>query len=910
MKGRRLGPYELGDQLGAGGMGEVWLAQDTRLGRQVAVKVLPGDFASDPERLARFEQEARAAAALNHPHIAAVHDVGVDDGVHYMVQEYLQGQPLREALEKGAVPLKKSLALGTEIAEALRAAHKAGIVHRDLKPENIFVTEDGHAKVLDFGLAKLTEVARGPLSSESMSPTELLTDTGSVMGTAGYMAPEQVRGEDVDPRADLFSLGCILWEMVTGRRAFAGKSVPHTLHKILDEEPEGSEIGDGGVPLRLRWVLQKALAKDREARTQSAGDLVVDLRQVAAEVESGTALLDPGVVPVSDEAPATVETGIRPALAIPAAVLLVAVAAIATWALLRTGTSVDRDVSRFEIQVTDSELDVGLGASVILSPDGRTLVYADRDGAWRRPLDELEPKPVVEGAVDNVVFSPDGQWIAYEQNETLWRVLAAGGSRQEVAKAMNDRGTYWGEAGTILLAPNRFGPIMRVRVDDGGEPEPPEPVTELEGDEITHRWPQLLPDGRAVLYTAHVNTAGFDNANIVVRDLNTLERRVLLRGGSYARYAPTGHLVYATGGALFAVPFDIERLEVTGTSVPILENLQTDRHGGAQYDFSDDGTLVYLRAGDDATAPSRSWAFVARDGSIAQEWPTSGFSWGSALSPKGDRLAATVNDDAGTGLGDLWIWERERAAPRRITFDEANDIHPTWLPGGKELIYASNDDGTYRLYRVRADGSGGREPLPDPYESESEVPQAISSDGRWLLTKTLGPRELRVRDLTGEEAPRLIGNTAGFVSEADLSPDAGWVAYTSDESGDWEVYAVPFLAGNAEKVTVSVGGGGMPSWSDDGRSIYYRSAEGVMVVDLEIVDGELRPGDPRALFEGDFDGTVVGFPFRGHGLLSFDAAGDGETFVLSRSDAGARQTTATIVFNWFEELERLVPTGR
>jgi serine/threonine-protein kinase len=890
-------------------MGEVWLAQDTRLGRQVAVKVLPGDFASDPERLARFEQEARAAAALNHPHIAAVHDVGVDDGVHYMVQEYLQGQPLREALEKGALPLKKSLALGTEIAEALRAAHKAGIVHRDLKPENIFVTEDGHAKVLDFGLAKLTEVARGPLSSESMSPTELLTDTGSVMGTAGYMAPEQVRGEDVDPRADLFSLGCILWEMVTGRRAFAGKSVPHTLHKILDEEPEGSESEDGSLPLRLRWVLQKALAKDPESRTQSAGDLVVDLRQVAAEVESGAALLDPVAVAISDETPATVETGIRPALAIPAAVLLVALTAIAMWALLRPGTSVDRNVRRFEIQVTDSELDVEFGASVILSPDGRTLVFADRDGVWWRPLDDLESKLVFEGGTGhNPVFSPDGQWIAYEQGGALWRVPVKGGASLRVTDARQDRGTYWGEEGTILLAPNARGPILRVRVDGSGEPEP---VTELQGDEITHRWPQLLPDGRAVLYTAHVGIAGFDNANIVVRDLSTGERREVLRGGSYARYVPTGHLVYATGGALLAVPFDIERLEVTGTSIPILEGLRTSpSNGGAQYDFSDDGTLVYLRAGDDAIAPSNSWAFVARDGSIAQEWPTGGYSWGSALSPKGDRLAATVNDDAGTGVGDLWIWERERAAPRRITFDEGNDIHPTWLPDGKGLIYASRDEGPWRLYRVPADGSGGREPLPDPYDSESEVPQAISSDGRWLLTKTLGQRALRVRDLTGEEAPRLIGKTAGFVNDADLSPDAGWVAYTSDETGDWEVYAVPFLAEDGEKVAVSVGGGGMPSWSDDGRSIYYRSAEGVKVVDLEIVDRELRPRPPRALFEGDFAGTVVGLPFRGHGLLSFDAAGDGEIFVLSRSDAGTRQTTATIVFNWFEELERLVPTGR
>jgi serine/threonine-protein kinase len=607
-----------------------------------------------------------------------------------------------------------------------------------------------------------------------------------------------------------------------------------------------------------------------------------------------------------------VETGIRPALAILAAVLLVAVTAIATWALLRPDAPVDRNVSRFEIQVTDSELDLAMGASVILSPDGHTLAFAARDGVWVRRLDSAEPRRIAEGSVKNMVFSADGQWITYEENRTRWRVPVTGGSPLVVAEAPNDRGAYWGEADTLLLAPDKRGPIVRVSVDGNGESKP---VTELQGDETTHRWPQLLPDRGAVLFTAHVNTGNFDNANLVVRDLTSGEQRVVLQGGSYARYVPTGHLVYINGGVLFAVPFDIERLEVTGTSVPLLEGVRDFLpSGGAQYHFSDNGTFVYMRAFDDATPLSNSWALVARDGSIEQEWPTSGYSWGPALSPDGGRLAATVND-AVTGDGALWIWERERAAPRRITFDEGNDILPTWLPDGKGLIYANNGDGPYRLYRVRADGSGGREPLPDPDDGGSEFPLATSSDGRWLLTRTREPgsegqRALRVHDLTGEGAPRLIGTAAGTARHADLSPDAGWIAYTSDESGDWEVYAVPFLAEDGGKVAVSVDGGGMPRWSDDGRSIYYRSAEGVMVVDLEIVDGGLRPGAPRTLFEGDFAGTVVGFPFQRAGLQSFDAARDGETFVLSRSSAGARQATATIIFNWFEELERLVPTGR
>ncbi len=910
MIGDTLGPYKIIEKLGSGGMGDVYLGDDTRLGRKVAIKVLPAEFASDPERLARFEQEARAAAGLNHPHIAVVHDVGSEAGesgetIHYIVQEHLEGETLREPLKKGALSTKKALAVAVEVAEAMGAAHAAGIVHRDLKPDNIFVTKDGHAKVLDFGLAKLTEMT-GPGGKDiSMSPTVLGTMAGQVMGTAGYMSPEQVEGDgEIDGRADIFAFGCVLYEMAVGQRAFGGESVLDTLHAIARTDPQPVGEIKPDAPAELGRVLNKCLAKEREQRYQHAEDLLVDLRGLAGEVDAGTAPSFVDGSALAAAAPSTRRLAPWVAAGFVAGAML---AALVVGMALGAGTTSGNEVARFEIKVSESALDLQDGAAVVLSPDGQTIAYATTGGLWVRRLSGFEPRQIVEGGLDNPVFSPDGQWLAYEQGGTLWRVPVTGGSPLEITEASFDRGTFWGEDDAILLSPNRFGPIVRVSIDGNGEPQP---VTELTGDDITHRWPQLLPGGRALLFTAHTRTEGFEDASIMVRDLSSGEQRVVFRGGSYGRYVPSGHLVYSIGGALFAAPFDIEGLTVTGPSAPVIEDVQTDSSGGgAQFHFADNGTLVVVPAVAQA-GESLSWVFVDREGNVEQEWMPGGFSYGPALSPDGSRLVATVIGEEGEQ--NLWSWDRGRAAPTRITFSETTDIFAVWLPNGRELIYAADADGLFRLYRLRADGSGEGEPLPDPGEV-NEFPLSISADGRWLLTgKNSGAaRSVWVRDLTGGDAPRLVLDIGDSTAQAELSPDAGWIAYTSNESGDWEVYAVPFLAEDGEKAALSVGGGGMAYWSDDGRSIYYRSQGGVMVVDLEIVDGRLRPGAPRSLFEGAFFGDVMGFPYEDTGLTNLDAAGDGETFVLQQAPgAGGSQASAVIVFNWFAELERLVPTGR
>jgi len=894
--GTRLGPYEITAQIGAGGMGEVYQATDTKLKRQVAIKVLPESVAADSERLARFQREAEVLASLNHPNIAAIYGLEDADGSKALVMELVEGPTLADRIAHGPIRVADALPIARQIAEALEAAHEQGIIHRDLKPANVKVRDDGTVKVLDFGLAKAMAPAGAMSASASMSPTittPAMTEMGMILGTAAYMAPEQAKGRPVDKRADVWAFGVMLFEMLTGTRAFAGDDTSEVLAGVIKSEPDWQALP--ALPPLLDTFLRQCLKKDPKQR-------LADMQDMRLALEGAfEAAAPPQAASIVDAPPAWRR------IAVPGATLLVLAGAAAGWWLLGSGTSANGEVSRFEIKVSESGLDAEFGSPVILSPDGQTLAYATDDGVWARRLESAEPRRVVEGPVDNPVFSPDGRWIAYEQGGTLWRVPVTGGSPLRVADAPGDRGTFWAEADTILLSPQIRGAIVRVRIDGGGEPEP---VTELQGDEVTHRWPQLLPGGRAVLFTAHRQTANFDNANLVVRDLTTGDQRVVFSGGFYGRYVPTGHLVYANGPALFAVPFDLAGLTVTGTSVPVLGGVRASSgSGGAHYHFSDNGTLVYVPAtGDDLGGDSSgNWAFVDRDGTLAQSWATGGFSYGPALSPDGTRLVATVSGDEGGQ--DLWSWDRGRAAATRITFEDGTEVYPVWVPGGRELIFSANPDGNFRLYRAHADGSGGREPLPDPHEGD-EMPQSISADGRWLLTRTSGAdgrRSLQVRDLSGSEAPRVVVTAEDSFHSAALSSDAAWIAYDSNESGEWEVYAMPFLAEDGNKVAVSVGGGGMPHWSRDGRNIFYRSVEGVMVVDMAIVDGGLRPGVPRTLFEGDFSGGVVGYPYGESGLTWFDAAADGETFVLRQQAAGASQTNAIIIFNWFEELKRLVP---
>ncbi|MGD8816476.1 MAG: protein kinase, partial [Acidobacteriota bacterium] len=627
MIGKTLGPYEILEQLGAGGMGQVYLGQDTRLGRRVAIKVLPAEFASDHERLARFEQEARAAAALNHPHIAVVHDVGSESGedgvtTHFIVQEYLEGQSLRERLVVGALSVDKALSLAIEIGEALTAAHKAGIIHRDLKPDNVFVTAERHAKVLDFGLAKLTEAA--PVSADlSMSPTMLGTVAGQVMGTAGYMAPEQAAGRtDIDHRADLFAFGCVFYEMLTGRQPFPGRSVAEILSRIQHEEPAPLADDKRSLPDSLQRVVDKCLAKDPDLRYQHADDMVVDLRRAKTVGIAGPPAADAGAgrgIPHG-------ATG-RRAVPVLVAVALAVVAALAGGWIARNMFRADApDPVALTISLQDGLViptyrynDALSRATIALSPDGELLAFvARRDGVGRLFLRDLRSYEIIEvPSSDRAMmpfFSPDGRQVGFMANGKLWRAAISGGVPVEIGNVTSAAvGASWGADGTIVYAPSYASRLWKIPAAGGVA----EPLTtlRLEAGEASHRWPHVLPDGSGVLFSIKPSTAQtLNEGRIAIASLATGEYEVVLEGGTAARYIDGGYLAYAREGRLFAATFDLATRQV-GSPVPVLENLVSHpTNGAAWFALASNGTIAWVPGKEVLARTELQW--LTQDGTV------------------------------------------------------------------------------------------------------------------------------------------------------------------------------------------------------------------------------------------------------------------------------------------------------
>ncbi len=897
--GSKLGHYEITEQLGAGGMGEVYLAQDTRLGRKVAIKVLPAEFASDPERLARFEQEARAAAALNHPHIAVVHDIGTEGDTHFMVQEYLEGDTLREPLGKGALPLKKALGLATEIAEALAAAHAAGIIHRDLKPENIFVTKEGHAKVLDFGLAKLTEVAvTGSPDDFTHSPTAMGTAAGQMMGTAGYMAPEQVEGSpEIDHRADLFAFGCVLYEMVAGTRPFGGRNVAEVLHHLLNSEPE--PVSDT-LPLKLQWSLDKCLAKEPARRYQHADDVVVDLKALAGEVESSAPL------PVSGEAPTTpvaVETarGIpwKPTASI--AVASVLVGALGVW--ITTPSPPEPLITRFDIDYPpETTFDAASTLGVAISPDGSSVVFNANRQLWLRAIDDLVAT-LIRGTEDARVpfFSPDGQQLGFwsgslsDADGQMKRVSITGGAPVLLGPAPGrPYGASWAEDGYIYFGQGAGG-ILRVS-DNGGEPQV---VVQMEEGEQAHG-PQLLPGGEWLLFTLRSASGSWNDASIVAQPVSGGDREVLVAGGTDGRYVPTGHIVYSLERNLFAVPFDADNVEVTGGSVSIVEGVQqAGLTGAAQYAFSDRGGLVYM---PDATSGGFQLVWVDRDGQVELPpfEPRSFFYLD--LSPDGQHIALDILGD--DGKWDIWIYEVERGGSGVLLTTEGNNDTPVWSPDGEWVFFASDRNGNFDIWKRRADWSLAAELVLD---AEANVwPESISDDGEMLLFDSglLGePLDVGVLALDTGDAEMLVATAVNELSGS-FSPDGRFFAFASNETGQMEVYVREVSSGRTFSVSTSTRGGASPRWSRDGREIYYVSSNssGILVAEVDLES--FSASDPV---------EVSDIVLRSEG--NFDVTADGQKFLVT-VPAGTDETGGTapnprlnVVLNWFEELNRLVPTG-
>jgi len=905
MIGRSLGPYKVLEPLGAGGMGEVYLAEDTRLGRKVAIKVLPADFAVDPQRLARFEQEAKAAAALNHPHIAVVHDVGSADDVHYMVQEYLEGDTLRAPLDKGALPIARSLALGREIAAALGAAHAAGIVHRDLKPENVFVTQDGHAKVLDFGLAKLTEMAL-PASRMSMSPTVLGTVAGQVMGTAGYMAPEQVEGvEDIDHRADLFAFGCVLYEMVSGKRAFSGPTVLDTLHAIARTEPQSVAEIKPGLPAELQRILAKCLAKDRSARYQHADDLVVDLKNLAAAVESGTAAMAalPAAGGSMRRVPLTTAAIVTTAL-----VALAAIAGVLGGRAL-TGAP-ESPMMIFDIELPpDARMNPAAGRSAIaISPDGNTVVYTaidDTGTQWlfRRRIDELASERITGSeAALTPVFSPNGDWLTFWAGGEIRKLPLEGGAATVLARVNPGQMPGWGDDGNIYFSDGST--IWRVSAAGGA----PEVAFEYDGEGSIGQRLQVLPGSRGLLIEAGAGAP----SPVFALDLVTGELHPVGTSGGRPTYTPAGYVLYASNGTLWARPFDVEALQPTGSAMMVTQGVFTLGSGQARFGVSDDHKLIYGPQGalDNAGGAGLVW-IDGEDGSEVERGTQSeGAIRVARVSPDRRRVMATVERNDGSRA--LFLYDRVQQT-FQVFADQGNPTVPVWSPDGSSVYFSAvGENGSYDIFRQRADLSASREEIltapgdqlvtavsPDDdllvFTEENHLPggrpaAVETGDDVWAVPAEPG----------GEAHPLIVGPGDDYAGA--LSPDGKWLAYTA-ERGDADEIWLRRLDGEGPGQKASTGRGANPGWAPDGSTIFYNDAGTLYGVRVQLGD-DVRILPQEELRFSNTRNANIGGP-------SFDAYADADgRIVFVMSDAafagptGDAEERIIVVLNWLDLLRR------
>jgi len=863
-----IGHYRITAKLGEGGMGEVWRATDTKLGREVALKILPASFGQDPDRMARFEREAKLLASLNHPNIAQIH--GIEDRA--LVMELVEGQTLR-----GPLPLETALDYARQTADALKAAHEKGIVHRDLKPGNIMVTPNGVIKVLDFGLAKAPEAPGGD-SQNSPTLTLSLTRTGMIVGTAAYMAPEQARGAALDKRADLWAFGCVLYEILTGEQAFTGENTTDILAAVMTKQPDLSKA-----PAKVRRLLRRCMEKDPNKRLQDIGD--------AWDLLEGS------------EAPAAAPRSKAPWLA--AAVL--SIAAVAGWFFAwRATRPIDHPLMRLSVDLGPEALPA-LNLTVAISPDGRRLVFPARrpDGKQQlatRLLDQAQATllPGTEGGRDPF-FSPDGQWIGFSNGVQLKKVSVLGGAALTVGGASNNMvGASWGEDGYIVYAPGSTLPLVRIP-DAGGTPQA---VTRLAAAESTHRWPQVLPGGGAVLFTASPSVTGMENAKIEAVSLKTGQVKVLERDGYYGRYLPSGHLVYIRQGVLFCVKFDPARLEVRGTPVPLLDDVAaTPFTGGGQFDFSGapsgPGTFVYSASKTAAQAWQLAW--LDGSGKVQPLMGARGTYGLPRVSPDG-RKVAVVDDRS-----DVYIHDLERNTARRLTFTGDSNV-PIWARDGKHILFAKSANS---IVWMRSDGAG--EPIRLLESPNLPRPWSVSPDGRRLAYLEQTPETgldlwtLPI-DLTDPDHPK-AGKPEPFLRTPanellpQFSPDGRWIAYRSEEAGSSEIYVRPFPAASEGKWQISTGGGLYACWSNNGRELFYETADlRIMVVDYTVDSTSFMPGEPRLWSDTHLFYT---------GTSNLDLAPDGKRFIVlalpETASAEKGSVRVTMLLNFFDELKRKIP---
>ncbi len=781
--GTRLGSYEITAKLGEGGMGEVWRATDSKLGREVALKLLPEDFAADPERLARFEREAKLLASLNHPNIATLHALEHLEGRHVLVMELVEGEGLDERIARGPIAVDEAIAIALQIAEGLEAAHEKGIVHRDLKPANIRIRPDGTVKVLDFGLAKAWESEHAD-SNLSLSPTITARHTraGVILGTAAYMAPEQAAGAGADRRADIWAFGVVLWEMLTGRHLFDGETVSHVLASVLKDQVD-LEALPSGVPSRIRDLIERCLQKKPRRRLQAIGDARILLEEYLADPEG----FEPQIGPAAAVAAAPSPT--RRVLPWAAAGVLAATL-VATLGVLAMRKPAPARVVRFDITAPEALSEVGAPK---LSPDGRAIAFNATDAKgvtqiWLRSLDDLEPRPLpgTDGAT-RPFWSPDSRYLGFVAGGKLKKVPLAGGPPQTLADTPTGSDGSWSTTGVILFDGQSNDPILKVPAT-GGTPQPAVSADASSG--VTSvAWPQFLPDGKHFLYVADATGGG--QRHLMVASLDGKEApRKLLEVESLVQYAPPGYLLYVRESSLLAQPFDPVACEARGEAVPLAEQLGTTSLGLADFSASDNGTLVY-RSGWTAR---RRLVWVDRSGAEQGDADEPAVYREMALSPDGRRLAVTITDSRSDN-SDIWLRDLERGVTSRFTFDAARDFAPVWSPDGATIVFTSTRDDTTALYTKSALGGGSPTLL---FKSEGALSaQDWSRDGRFILVNRMGETtgfDIWALAMDGPDKGKgtpLVDTQFTEVRPA-FSPDGRWFVYQSNESGRFEIYVQPF----------------------------------------------------------------------------------------------------------------------
>ena len=874
--GDELVHYTILEPIGKGGMGEVYRAKDSKLGRDVAIKVLPDEFARDEERLARFKREAKVLASLNHPNIASIYGLERSGSTHFLVLELVDGETLDERIAKGPIPVDDAVSLFVQIAAGLEAAHDKGIVHRDLKPANIMIGADGKVKILDFGLAKAFASDEGGSAETSESPTVTKgTALGAIMGTASYMSPEQARGKAVDTRSDIWAFGCCLYEALSGKKTFDGATVTDILAAVIKNDPDWESVPTQ-TPSGLRRLLRRCLEKDAHGRLHHIADARIEL----AEPEEFGSVAGDRVV--------------RRAPVVPA-LLAAILAGLAVLLFTRTDRR-DLQLTTYSAIPLPSGAELRSSSSrtpyIAISPDGRHVAFVAHRGdglnqLYLRALNRADAT-LIEDTDDARMpfFSPDSQWLGFQAGDKLKKISVSGGAAVDIADVTgNIRGASWGARDQIIVAPGREAGLARVSASGGALEVLTEPKREER--EKSHRNPDILPGGEAVLF--HVATSdlvSFDDARIEVLLLETGERRVLIEGGMNARYVTTGHILYTRAGTVLAVPFDVDTLEIRGAPTPVLpETVTAPIFGSAEFSVSTDGTLLYARGPEQGIGRRLGW--VDRAGTVEPlPMEERAFYWGM-LSPDGGAIVLGIQG----AIDAIWTYDIRRQTLTSFASGWENFV-PIWTPDGNRFTFGSNREGPSNIFWQLADGSGSAERLLS--SKNTQYPHSWSPDGRALAYYEESPEtgdDLWIVNPLDNEDPRVFLETEFNERFPSFAPNGRWIVYESDESGRLEVYVRSFPEA-AAKQQISTGGGEFPVWSRDGDEIFYLDGDKMMAVD--VLPDDMRLGKPRLLFEID------------DARRTYDVAKDGR--FLMTIDPRLSITHLQLVHNWFQELERLVPT--